>query len=172
MGNPRHLDLGIAWEGIMTQKLLIAVDDSENAQRAVDFVAKSFARGNQVTLLSIVLDTESLSKMESPELTPFFKSQRAIFCILEDKKRELIKAAAKKAREKLLSAGFAPEMIEVKVQNKKRGVARDILAEAEKGYDLVILGRRGISGIQEFFMGSTSYKVFNGAKDISVLIVN
>ena len=156
----------------MTQKLLIALDDSENAQRAVEFVAKTFSKDNQVTLLSIVLDTEALSKMDSPELTPFFKSQRAIFCVLEDKKRELIRVAASKAKEKLQAAGFSSDRILSKIESKKRGVARDILAEAEKGYDLVIVGRRGISGIQEFFMGSTSYKVFNGAKDISVLIVN
>ena len=156
----------------MTQKLLIAVDDSENAQRAVEFVARSFSKDNHLTLLSIVLDTQSLCKMDSPELTPLFRSQRSSFCILEDKKRELIREASKKAKEKLQAAGFSPDRIELKIENKKRGVARDILAEAEKGYDLVILGRRGISGIQEFFMGSTSYKVFNGAKEISVLIVN
>jgi len=51
-------------------------------------------------------------------------------------------------------------------------VARDILKEAGNGYDLIVIGRRGISGIREFFLGSVSQKVFSGAKDISVLIVN
>lgn len=58
------------------------------------------------------------------------------------------------------------------VENKKRGVARDILAEAEQGYDVIVMGRWGISGLKEFFLGSISHKVFTGAKDISVLIVN
>lgn len=156
----------------MPQKILIAVDDSENAQRAVAFVARSFSKDNLVTLHSILVDTAALCNMDSPELTPLFKSQQASFCVLEDKKRELIKASLKKARETLQAAGFSPDHIEIKIENKNRGVARDILAEAEKGYDLVVMGRRGISGIKEFFMGSTSYKVFNGAKELSVLIVN
>jgi nucleotide-binding universal stress UspA family protein len=60
----------------------------------------------------------------------------------------------------------------VKIINKKKGVARDILEEAQEGFDLIVLGRRGLSGVRDFFLGSTSNKVFNGAKDISVLIVN
>lgn len=156
----------------MTKKILIAIDDSENAQRAVALVAEKFSTKTPVTLLSIVLDTAALCGMDSPELTPLFRSQQSSFCILEDKKRELINASMQKAKETLQAAGFSPDAIEIKVENKKRGVARDILAEAEKGYDLVVIGRRGISGIKEFFMGSTSSKVLSGVKDISVLVVN
>ena len=39
-------------------------------------------------------------------------------------------------------------------------------------YDLIAIGRRGLSGIKEFFLGSTSHKVFSAARDISLLIVN
>ncbi|MFZ1983205.1 MAG: universal stress protein [Desulfatitalea sp.] len=156
----------------MPQKILIAIDDSENAQRAVQFVAKSFSTDNKVTLFSVVPDTAALCKMDSPELTPLFKTHQASFCVLEDKKRELVKAALKKAKETLVAAGFSADRIAVKLEDKKHGVARDILAESSKGYDLIIMGRRGISGIKEFFLGSTSQKVFNGARDISVLIVN
>jgi nucleotide-binding universal stress UspA family protein len=156
----------------MPQKILIAVDDSDNAQRAVDFVAKRFAASNQVTLYCVMIDTAALCKMDSPELTPIFKSQQASFCALENKKRELVSAALKKAKGKLMEAGFPADHVAVRIEDKKRGVARDILAEAEKGYDLIVLGRRGISAVKDFFLGSTAQKVFNGARDISVLIVN
>lgn len=156
----------------MPQKILVAVDDSENAQRAVVFVAKRFATSNPVTLYCVVLDTAALCKMDSPELTPIFKSQQASFCVLENKKRELVNAAMKKAKETLLEAGFPSDRVTIKVEDKKRGVARDILGEAENGYDLIVIGRRGLSAVKDFFLGSTAQKVFNGAKDISVLIVN
>jgi nucleotide-binding universal stress UspA family protein len=34
------------------------------------------------------------------------------------------------------------------------------------------LGKRGLTGIREFFMGSTSQKVIQLAKEASVLVVN
>lgn len=156
----------------MTQKILIAVDDSENAARAVEFVARHFSKENQVTLLNVMLDTAALCKMDSPELIPLFKSQQTSFCSLEDKKRELVQQAIQKAKKTLVSAGFSSDKVAIKVEDKKHSVARDILDEAEDGYDLIVMGRRGIAGLKEFFLGSTSQKVFNGAKEISVLIVN
>lgn len=156
----------------MTQKILIAMDDSENARRAVAFVAKSFAPSNTITLLNVMLDTAALCQMDSPELTPLFRSQQSSFCALEDKKRQLVTDAMKQAKEVLVAAGFADANVTIKVENKNRGVARDILNEAENGYDLIVVGRRGISGVKDFFLGSTSHKVFAGAKEISVLVVN
>ncbi len=51
-------------------------------------------------------------------------------------------------------------------------VAVEIIEEARNGYDVVVLGRRGLSPVKSFFLGSVSQKVLNGAKDVSVLIVN
>lgn len=156
----------------MAQNILIAMDDSENAQRAVAFVAKSFSAQNTITLFNVMMDTATLCNMESPELTPLFKAQQSSFCALEDKKRELVNEAMKKAQTLLTSSGFSENNVSIKIANKKRGVARDILEEAENGYDLIVIGRRGLTGVKEFFLGSTSHKVFTGAKEISVLIVN
>jgi nucleotide-binding universal stress UspA family protein len=156
----------------MAKKIMIAIDDSENAGRAVELVAKSFSTDNTIVLFNVVLDTAALCQMDSPELSPLFRSQQTSFCALEDKKKELVTGAIHRAKELLLSYGWEKEQIEVKIENKKRGVARDILAEADNGYQLLVLGRRGVSGIKEFFLGSICHKVFSGAKNISVLIAN
>ena len=55
---------------------------------------------------------------------------------------------------------------------KKRGIARDIIREAKAGYNVVVMGKRGLSGIKEFILGSVTQKVFNSAMDISVLVVD
>ena len=156
----------------MGKKILVALDDSENAMRSVSYLAENFNKDSHITLLSIVQDTASLCEMNSPELTPYFKSQQGNFCVLEDKKKELINAALLKAKTILLDAGYKEENLELKVNIKKRGVARDIIDESKLGYDLLIMGRRGVSGIKEFFLGSVSQKVFNLSKDISIFIVN
>jgi nucleotide-binding universal stress UspA family protein len=156
----------------MAQKILIAIDESENAHRSAELVAKSFSPDTRVTLFNVMLDTAAICNMNSPELIPLFKSQQSNFCALESKKRELVNAALERAKELFVKSGFSADRVVVKIEDRKRGVARDILAEAGKGYDLVVIGRRGLSSIKEFFLGSTSQKVLNGARDISVLIVN
>ena len=156
----------------MGSKILVAFDESENAMRAVEFIAENFNTASHVTLMSVIPDTAALCEMNSPELIPYFRSQQSNFCILEDKKKEVVRKALDNAREKLLDAGFAKDKVALRVETKKRGVARDIIEEANAGYDTLVMGRRGLSGVKEFFLGSVSQKVLSLTKDISVVIVN
>ena len=156
----------------MSQNILIAFDDSENALRAVELVVKQFQNQSKVTLFNVAMDTAALCNMNSPELTPYFKSQQSSFCLLEDKKKDLVGEAMVKAKEILGSGGFGDDQIEIKIHPQKNGVAKDILDEAKTGYDLIVMGRTGKSGVREFFLGSTPLKVFNNAQSISVLVVS
>jgi nucleotide-binding universal stress UspA family protein len=156
----------------MAKKILVGFDDSENAIRAVEFITSTFSSDNRVTLFSVLQDTAALCDLNSPELTPYFKEQQQSFCTLEEKKKSLVEAALDKAKAMLLAAGFPANNIKMKVNPKSKGVARDIVDEANKGYDLVVLGRRGVSGVREFFFGSVSNKVIQAAKDVSILVVN
>jgi len=156
----------------MGKKLLIAFDDSENAMRAVKSVATFFARDTQVTLFHVAQDSSALCRMNSPELTPLFKHEQSEFCTLEDKKRELVENALKEAREVLVTNGFSENNITFKHEKTKHGVARDIINEATLNYDVLVLGKRGISGIRDFLFGGTTQKVINGVDNVSVFIVN
>lgn len=156
----------------MGQKILVAIDDSENAMRAVEFIAKSFTPDHKITLFSVILDTPAICDMNNPSLTPYFMAQKTAFCSVEDKKTALVREALQKAKALLIKAGFEEENIAIKVEDKKKGVARGIVQEADLGYDTIILGRRGLSGIKEFFLGSVSQKVLQSAKTVSVVLVN
>ena len=80
--------------------------------------------------------------------------------------------AVKKAKKILTDAGFPEANIQGQTKQEKVGIARDIVSEAQKlKADMIILGRRGLSGIKEFFLGSVSQKVLQLAKDKSVLLV-
>jgi nucleotide-binding universal stress UspA family protein len=56
----------------MGQKILVAIDDSENAMRAVELIAKSFTPDHRITLFSVILDTPAICDMNNPSLTPYF----------------------------------------------------------------------------------------------------
>ena len=156
----------------MEHKILVAIDDSENAKRAVEFIAKTSLPDHKITLFSVLPDTAAICEMNSPELTPHFLAHQVEFCTLEDKKRELVEGALKKAKEKLQKAGFDEKNITIKIGSRKKGIARDIINEAHSGYDTVVMGKKGHSGIKEFFLGSVSQKVLHGAKDLSVMLIN
>jgi nucleotide-binding universal stress UspA family protein len=156
----------------MEKKILLAIDDSENARRAVEFVAIFFAPDNKITLFNVIPDTAALCAMNSPELTPYFTSQQSSFCLLEEKKKKLVNEAMQKAKRILLDAKFEEKNITIKSEIKKKGIARDIIREAKAGYNVVVMGKRGLSGIKDFILGSVSQKVFNTTKDISVLVVD
>ena len=155
------------------KRILIALDDSENAMRAVEFAAKTFSKEQKITLFTVIPDTAAIiCNINGPTLSPYFKSKQAGFCDLEDRKRELLEQALEKAREIFLKEGFKDENITVKPHPKKKGIARDIIEEAGSDYDILVLGRRGLSAIQEFMLGSVSQKVLHMAKDISIVMVN
>lgn len=156
----------------MSQKILIAFDDSENAMRAVEYVARTFTNDCQVELFCVLPDTAALCDMNSPELTPYFKSQQHAFCTLEDQKKSLIEDAFLKAKQSLLDSGFDAENITIATRSKKKGIARDIVDESKSDCDLVVIGRRGVSGIKDYFLGSISQKILHLATDVSILIVN
>lgn len=154
------------------QKILVAIDDSENAMRAVDQVAKIFNPSNRITLFSVIQDTITYFNINHPELTPYFLEQQAHFLEIDEKQKTIVEDAQQKARDILLAAGFKDENITVIARAKAEGIARDIITEAESGYDVIVMGRRGLSGIEEFLLGSVSQKVLHSIKNISVLIVS
>ena len=156
----------------MGQKILVAFDDSKNAMRAVEFITKSFTPDHRITLFNVILDTATICDMDNPSLTPYFMAQKGAFCLVEDQKKTLVNEAPQKAKELLIKAGFEEEHIVIKVETKKKGVARGIIDEAASGYDAVVMGRRGLSGLKEFFLGSVSQKVLQSAKAVSVLLVD
>ena len=155
----------------MEKKILVALDDSENAMRGVEFITKTFTPNHRVTLFSVIPDTAAACEIFSPELTTYFLSQRDVFCSMQNKKTELVNEAINKAKQLLIQGGVPESNISVKLQPQKKGVARDIIDEAATGYDIIVIGRRGLSAIKEFFLGSVSQKVIHAAGDVSVVLV-
>ena len=72
----------------------------------------------------------------------------------------------------LLKAGIPEAQLKTKVVDGSRDAANDILKEAWSGdYGTIVLGRRGRSGVKEFFMGTTTSKVLQNHAGMAVWIV-
>jgi nucleotide-binding universal stress UspA family protein len=157
----------------MAKKILVAVDESKNSMKAVEYVAKSMQPAGTVTLLGVIPDATAACDLDGPSLTPLFKQSKKAFCAIEDTKKDHLKEFMEKAKKVLVEAGYPSKNVTVKIRKKKSGIARDILKEAQRGkYTTLVLGRRGLSAIKEFLFGSVSHKVVQLAKNVSVIVVD
>jgi nucleotide-binding universal stress UspA family protein len=157
----------------MAKKILVAVDESKNSMKAVQYVANGIQPTGKVTLFSVLPDSTAACGLDSPTLTPLFNRNRKAFCAIEDTKKDHVKEFMEQAKAVLVEAGFPSKNVTVKVRKKKAGIARDILKEARTGkYDTLVMGRRGLSAVKEFLFGSVSSKVVQLAKKVSVIVVD
>ena len=74
------------------------------------------------------------------------------------------------AKQMLIEAGHAETAVDIKIQNRKKGVARDIIIEAHNGYDAVLVRRRGATALQNIIVGSVTLKLMEKLNFIPVLI--
>lgn len=117
----------------MERHLLITVSEDQTALFGVRFASSFFTAKEHVriTLLYIAPD-----KNDSEASTS---------------------TALEAARAKCASLGFPENMVDIKSLTKRTTLIRDILAEAQQGmYDAVVLGRRGVSWLEEVLGESTS----------------
>jgi nucleotide-binding universal stress UspA family protein len=157
----------------MAKKILVAVDESKNSMKAVNYVAKGMEKTGTVTLFSVLPDATAACGLDSPSLTPLFRDNRRAFCSIEDAKKDTVKAFMEDAKKLLVQAGFPSKNVAIKIRKKKVGIARDILKEAQQGkFTTVVIGRRGLSGIKQFVLGSISNKIVQLAKKVSVIVVD
>ncbi len=144
--------------------ILIAVDESENARRAVKYVAGLLGGvpGFRVTLLSII-----------PEPSEDFFAADADRKDWTEKYRARALAMLEDFRNTLVSSGFGEGRVDLVVDSMFcPSVAECIIDEQKKlGCSTIVVGRRGISRKEEFLFGSTSNKILHEVKDCAVWVI-
>ncbi len=153
---------------VRSKKVLIAMDSSENALRAVDHAGFMLSGTDcQVTLFHSKRHLRSFVPQEIIEAAPELEE------LWKNKAGEQIAPQMKKAKEMLLEAGLREDQITTKIVDGSRSAAADILKEA-RGADCgtVVLGRRGRSGVKEFLMGSITSKVLQDCAGMAVWVVH
>ena len=152
---------------VKSKRVLIAMDSSENALRAVDHAGFMLSGTDcQVTLFHSKRHLRRFVPQEVIEAAPELEE------LWTNKAGEQIAPYMKKAKEMLIEAGIPEAQLKIKVVDGTRDAASDILREARSGdYGTIVLGRKGRSGVKEFFMGSTASKVLQNHTGKAVWIV-
>jgi len=156
--------------------ILAALDHSDHSDRMITHLAEYFAPFPEarITLFHVMPakppefwdDGHILDEAERSDRETSVAKWRSVY----EEKMEGIFGKAKKAFSR---AGMHQESISTKVQTRMRGIARDIIAEAGRGgYNILAFGRRGVSAISEFNLGSRAAKVLQSVRDCTLIVVN
>jgi nucleotide-binding universal stress UspA family protein len=152
---------------VRSKNVLLAVDNSENAMRAVDH-AGFILSGTDVNV-TLFHSKQDLRRFVPKEVVHEFPGVQKFW---QKKAGDVVAPYMKKARAMLIQSGLAENQISVKLVDGSRSAARDILKEAEENaIGTVILGRKGYSAVKDYTMGSITKKVLDGASDMTVCIV-
>jgi len=158
MGGLSFMPIIVAGKKPSNEKFLIAVDGSPSSINAVNFVGDLVGGfGYEVGLFHVIRGTGSIL----PDMLDFMMPAKNI----EAAKNEMM-ARFRKLKDKLAASGVSPEKISFKVKPGVFSRAEAIVHEAKKEeYGTIVMGRRGLSKVQEFPMGRVTNKViFTGHK--------
>lgn len=146
------------------RSVLIAVDDSENARRAVDYAGIMLGgrEGVSITLLHVISEPEEdyFARLEEKQKW-LDQYRRRIAGVLEDYRRGLVSAGVPEA--------------DIRVHTPLRfcpSIAACILAERDSSdAGTIVVGRQGLSRKEEFLFGSVSSKIVSHARNCAVWVV-
>jgi nucleotide-binding universal stress UspA family protein len=133
-------------------KILVAIDASKGAKRAVDYVGDITDSSHwEVNLFHVIRD------MDRKKVNQTEKIMSAVF---------------KAAFDHLERAGFKRDRIHSKIVTRVPSRASAIVVEALNGeYGTIVVGRRGLSNVEAFDMGRVSNKIIQMAREMAVWIV-
>lgn len=144
--------------------ILIAVDGSENAKRAVLYTADFLGGvpGFRATILNVI--------PEPPE--DYFRTDEERVKWIEDQRSNAGKML-ENYRQILIQSGFTEDKVTALTDVRYCPSVADCILDAQKRLKCctVVIGRRGISKKEEFLFGSTSNKLLHSGKNCAVWVV-
>jgi nucleotide-binding universal stress UspA family protein len=147
---------------LATQKkrVLVAIDGSKRSLQTIEYMTQaSFFRDMEINLFHVFISVPDAFWDLTRE--PSSIKTGAHVRAWESQKRKEIESHLSTCKAVLLDADFQPDKISISVQNRRNGIARDIIAESSKGYGFVLLRRRGMTQLSGLIMGSVAYKLLD-----------
>ncbi|MBW1888713.1 MAG: universal stress protein, partial [Deltaproteobacteria bacterium] len=135
------------------ERFLLCIDGSGGAKRAVDYVGSILNGSDYEVNLTHVIREEEKQYIGEAEIN--------------------IGAVFDYAKTRLIDSGINPNQINTQIITEVKSRAGAIVKEAKQGgYGTIVVGRRGISNVPDFFMGRVSNKVVHLSSGNTVWVVH
>ncbi len=155
----------------MEKKVLLVVDGSIHSTHAVTYAARisSVVKDLSYTLFHV---QPTLSRYLLDEAECDLESRAALKKVVR-KNAEHACQILEQHKNRMVLMGIDEKRIETATQKKVMGIAKDILDRGQRGlYDAILVGRRGLSRLQQTFMGSTTSQLVEHSRLIPVWVVD
>jgi nucleotide-binding universal stress UspA family protein len=148
----------------------LAFDGSDYALDAVRYVSKILSSQNAEAVLFHVHNKipEHYWDLER-EASPAWRMNEVAAWEREQKKR--VEESTDKVKKIVWRADFPKDSVEVRIHKKEKGISRDIIKEAERGYSCVVAGRKGISELKNLCLGNIANKLIEKLASLPMLVV-
>lgn len=151
-------------------KILVAFDGSKKAFKTIEYLCsfKPFLR-KEIVLYNVINTVPEC--YYDIKKDPFSHGAITQVRAWEFGQRAKMENSMAEARMMLITSGFKSEAITIAIKEKQKGIARDILAEAQKGYYALLIRRRGwAASILPIPLGSISTKLIQKGTNIPILL--
>jgi len=152
------------------KKLLLAVDGSDHSTYALKYISTLAPFRKMKVVLFNVFSSVPESYLDLEKDPQFGHAAREVLA-WEMQQKKVIQKFMDEAQQTLLRSGFSKNAVTLKIQNRKKGIARDIIHEARDAYSAVVIGRRGTGIYQEIIVGSVATKIVHQLGFLPVMMI-
>ncbi|MBW2407969.1 MAG: universal stress protein [Deltaproteobacteria bacterium] len=155
----------------MEKKILLAVDDSRHSKNAIHYAVNvsSFVKNLHYVLFNV-----------QPVISLFLKEEAQKSLMAKSKLENVVKKNKEAAlnllesyKDEMVEMGIDSNRIETVTRTRKLGLGKDIIDFAQdRNFDAIVVGRRGLSRLQEMYMGSVTSNVLEHSRVIPVWLVD
>ena len=162
-----HLPLIIVGGEPETEKILLALDGSAGSKHCLDCLAALLANADKEVMLCHVIRPLDVHQTGAGFFKPSYEKQW-----VESNRRRMIPALAQ-AKEGLVRAGLPARRITVEILAESTSRAGALVREAgARAIGTIVVGRRGLTLVDEFLVGRVATKVVQMAEEHAVWVVN
>ncbi|MBW2522019.1 MAG: universal stress protein [Deltaproteobacteria bacterium] len=155
----------------MEKKLLIAMDASVYSSNTLHYLERLFGGQEDIRIHLLTVIPCSPSEAASQWL-----NEQELMNSLSREKQKQCTSAKKflhRAVERLGRNGIAPEQVSTELKISTTSPAAEVLNCARKGmFDALVIGRRGVSKLEELIMGSVSSTMVQKCHDVPIWIID
>jgi len=164
----RHVPLWVVGGNPAPDRILIGLDGSEGAMRAVDHLV-STRNGHdyrQIYPVHVVRAWETL-----PQPISLQKDKEKMEALVAEAEKA-IQPVFQAATQRLAAAGYTPDRIHSRVTSGAESRAIGLIQFARQNkIGTLVMGRRGLSRVEDFLMGRVGHKIVNTVRNRAVWIV-